>query len=152
MIKEDVLFILSKHPNKWLKAKSIAREMNLNTKEGTNRISNILYRLRNSSHIERKSCSHAYQYRYCEEINGYPTLENPFSKIERCEKGIDGGYEGYTDVELLPELEEGYCELCGEFKEIRYRGEKDGHIVFLCEMHGREVDKFLFSGNGRFEQ
>lgn len=84
--KTDVVFVLSKHANKWLKAKSIARELNLNTKEGINRVSNILYRLRNENHIERRSMSHTYEYRYCEEIKGYPTKENAFSKIKRDEK------------------------------------------------------------------
>ena len=64
--KNDVLFVLSKHPNVWLKPKAVARELNVGATVGINKVSALLYRLRNNSGIERVKHSHAYQYRYVE--------------------------------------------------------------------------------------
>lgn len=150
--KTDVLFVLSKRPGKWVKPKKIAKELNLNTTEGINRISNILYRSRHIPHIERKRNSRACQYRYCEEIKGHPTLENPYPKIEGDEKGIgdSDNFNGFSFVEPLVEMEEGYCELCDKFTQVSFKAQRDGCLILLCEAHGRAVDKMLCGYGGVF--
>ena len=141
-LKIKILDVLAKHKNKWLKAKSIAKEVNLDTVEGINLISNILYRLRHMHYIERRSNSHAYEYRYYEEIKGHPTNILSLSKTESDKKAIRGS-DNFEFVELLPETTGGYCELCDKYTTISFKAEKGGCRVFLCENHGKVIDKEL---------
>jgi len=93
-----------------------------------------------------------------------PTEEKIHADIEDAKKELEklglrkksdeedcDGFSAYSDVEPLPEPEERFCEECEDYKEVRFRGEKDGHSVFLCEKHGLTLDKFLFENGGRFQ-
>lgn len=153
-LKIKILEILAKHKNKWLKAKSIAREVNLNDKKGINKVSVLLYRLRHLPHIERRSNSHNYQYRYYEEIKAHPTNILPLSKTESDKKPIGDSrdkFNGFTFIESLPEVTGGYCELCEAYKGVAFKAEREGSIVLLCEKHGKAVDKRLCGYGGAFE-
>lgn len=55
------------------------------------------------------------------------------------------------DVERLIQPEGGYCELCESYKEIAFKAEKEGSIVFLCEKHGNAIDKQLCGYGGVFQ-
>lgn len=164
LTKSNVKAIFLDHPGEWFTTKEIASIFKAKTKREIDRISNILYRMRHDPNIQRQRCSPHYEYRYLQHAfsestktakSVKPTKENGLKTLEKKKKVIDGGsdgYDRYTDVELLPEPEESYCEECGDHTTISFKGEKNGHAVFLCERHGIEVDKFLYSGNGRFEQ
>lgn len=139
--KPDVLFLLSKRPGRWVKAKRIAKELGLNTTAGINRVSNILYRLRDLPYIERKSNSHAYKYRYIDVIGEHPTNVLPLSKSKSDKKGT-GESEGFTFIELI-EPEEKVCEVCGVLCNVFYQAEKDNKRAFLCKECGERVNKEL---------
>lgn len=156
-LKIKILELLAKRKNKWLKTKTIAKELNLSTTEGINRVSNILYRLRHAPHIERKSNSHDYSYRYivvAEKV--HPTSLNACSqptpdKKARGDSSSDM-LKAFTFIEPLPEVREGYCGICEAYKkEVAFKAEKEGSIVLLCERHGKVVDKELGSYSGVFE-
>ena len=153
--KLDILFALSKHAGKWIKPRTIAKELGLKTTEGINRISQILYRLRNDKHIERRNNSHDYSYRYIDEIGGYPPNIPPLSKIEGDKKtikaiGDSDKFNGFTFIESLDATEEGYCELCESHTQIAFKGEKGDSVVFLCLKHGKAIDKQLGGYGGVF--
>ena len=151
-IKIKILEVLEKHPNKWLKTKTIARELNLNTTEDINIVSVFLYRLRHLPYIERKRNSHAYQYRYYEEIKAHPTNILSFSERKRDKKAREkkDKFNGFTFVELLVEPRGGYCEICDKHTEITYKAEKNGCLFLLCEKHGKAIDKTLCGYGGLF--
>lgn len=151
-LKIQILEILAKHRTRWLKTKTVARELNMNTIEGINRVSVLLYRLRNQPYIARRNKSHDYQYRYIEDKSGHPTNILPLSKsaTDKKAKGNTDKCNGFTFIEPLPETTEGYCELCESYKQIAFKAEKDGSIVFLCVKHGKAIDKKLCGYGGVF--
>ena len=149
-LKIKILEVLAKHKNKWLKMKSIAKELNLGTVEAINLISNILYRLRHIPYIELRSNSHAYQYRYFEEIKVHPTNILSLSKTKSDKKAIRGS-NNFKFIEFLPETRGGYCELCDKHTTISFKAEKDGCMLFLCEKHGEIINKQLGGYGGAFQ-
>ena len=153
--KRDVLLALSKHRSKWVKPKIIAKELKLDSSEGISRVSNILYRLRHAPRIERKRNSHAYQYQYSGEITVHPTLENACPKTTPNKKAAGGRggdvFTGFTFVAPLDATEEGYCELCESHTQITFKAEMDGCVVFLCQKHGKAIDKKLGGYGGMFQ-
>ena len=155
LIKIKILEVLAKHKNQWLKTKSIAKEVNLNDKKGINNVSVLLYRLRTLPYIERRSNSHNYQYRYIEDkvviSKEHPTnvLPNRVSKSDKKARGDRDRFNGFTFIELLPEVTGGVCEFCGEHTQISYKAEKDGCLFLLCERHGKAVEKGLCGYGGQ---
>ena len=150
--KPDVLFVLLKHAGKWVRPKTIARELNVNTTQGINRVSVLLYRLRNQPYIARRNKSHDYQYRYYEEIKVHPTNILPLSKTANDKKAIGKSdkFNVFSFIEPLPEVREGYCEVCESYNQIAFKAENEGSIVFLCEKHGKAIDKMLCGYGGAF--
>lgn len=150
-LRIKILETLAKHKNRWLKTKTIAKELNLGTVDGINRISVLLYRLRNFPNIERRSNSHAYQYRYFEEIKRHPTNILP-SAVSKAKSGGNAKRDNanFEFVERI-EPEERYCEICESYKQISFRAQREESVVFLCEKHGEAVDKHLFGYGGAFQ-
>lgn len=150
-LKIKILETLAKHKNKWLKTKTIAKEVGINTPDGISRVSNVLYRLRRLPNIERKRNSHAYQYRYFEELKVHHTNIPPLSKMPHDKKAIGDSdkFNSFTFIEPLPEVTEGYCELCDKYTQISYKAQKDGCLFLLCERHAKAIDNALCGYGGR---
>ena len=154
-LKIKILATLTKHPNKWVRTKNVAKELGLSTKEGINKVSVLLYRLRRLPNIERRNNSHDYQYRYFEAIKHHPTPKNTLTKLENDKKarGDSDNFDNFTFVERLPQVTEGFCEFCGTYGKISFKAEKeDRHTVFLCGRHGKVVDKKLCGYGGVYHE
>ena len=142
--KSEVMAILEHHPNKWLPTKKVASSLNVATTPGINRVANVLYRLRHFPQIERRSTSHAYQYRFRGDIEGHTTILPRVSKPKA--KKSDLGE--YTFIDKLIEESEGYCEECDNFCPITFHAKKSGRVVCLCEKHGEKVNVSLGNYGG----
>ena len=150
--KTDVLFVLSQYSGKWLKPRKIAKELGLSTTAGINRVSNILYRLRNQPYIARRNKTHDYKYCYIEDKNEYPSNILTLSKSASDKKAINNSdkIDVFTFVELLPQATQGYCELCDKYDLVAFKAERNGSLIFLCEKHGKAIDKKLCGYGGAF--
>lgn len=145
--KIEVLDVLSHFPNKWFRAKQIAKQLKQPDTATVNRISNVLFRLRHHPEIERKCNSPNYKYRFCGAIRGHPTLIPRVTKP----KAIKSGFDGYSFIEPLTGPSEGYCELCECFTDILFTAEKEGGVVHLCKMHGEAVNTVLGNYGGAWQ-
>jgi hypothetical protein len=153
LTKEDVKSTLRGHPREWFTTQQVMAKMNLTGDSAMRRVSRCLYRLRNDSDVERCRNTAIYKYRFIGFKKVKSPTENLLKIVEKRKKAIDVGsdsYDGYTNVELVG-VRDGYCEECSKWCEIAFRGEKNGLVVYLCQWHGREVDKFLFGNRGRFQ-
>ena len=140
-LRIEIMGILAQHRNKWLKARAVAKEAGLDTPDGINHVSNILYRLRHTPHIERKRNSPAYLYRYYEEIKVRPTtiLPSPKTTPDKKAAGNSDDFNGFSFIESLDDATEGFCELCGVNKKLSYKAEKNNQWVFACKECGEKI-------------
>lgn len=150
-LKVEILAILAQHKEKWLKSRTVAQKADMNTPDGINRVSNILYRLRKYPYIQKREGVFPLEYRYHEDEETqrtwekwHPTniqpikRENPFTD----KKAGNGENNHFEFVERI-ENEEGYCEVCGLHTTLSYRAEKEGCLVYLCKKHGDIVNTGL---------
>lgn len=149
-LRIKVIGILTQHRNKWLKTRTIAKEVGINTPGGISRVSNVLYRLRHLPNIERKSNSHAFQYRYYEEIKGHHTNILPSSKTQKTKKAKGERGKLFKFVECV-EPKEGFCDQCESYEIVTYQAEREDTVLFLCEKCGRKADRQTGSYAGVFQ-
>ena len=146
--KRTVKSVLIEHAGSFLTAKEIEAALNLEGDKAMRKISGYLSRLRRDADITRRKNSIGYTYSFSKSA-----VQNGYSKTHPDKKAIGDSdkFNGFTFVEPLVEPEEGFCEFCGEHTQISYKAEKGGCIMFLCEKHGKVIDKQLCGYGGVFQ-
>ncbi|MCK4347011.1 MAG: hypothetical protein KAW47_00195 [Thermoplasmatales archaeon] len=145
--KRTVKSALIEHPGEFLTVKEIESSLGLNGDKAMRKISGCLSRLRRDADVERHKKSRAFAYCFKKSA-----LHNAYSEAPRGKKvrGDSAKFTGFTFVEPLVETGEGFCELCEAYTKIAFKAEMESSIVFLCEAHGRAVDKTLCGYGGVF--
>ena len=146
--KRTVKSALIEHPGEFLTVKEIESSLGLSGDEAMRKISGCLSRLRRDADVERHKKSRAFAYCFKKSA-----LHNAYSEAPRGNKKRkrdSDRFNGFTFVEPLVELEEGYCELCEAYTKIAFKAENEGSIIFLCKKHGERLDKALGGYGGVF--
>jgi len=153
-LRIGIMNILAEHRNTWLKSREVAIKAGMNTPEGINNVSSVLYRLRHVKHIERRHDSTVSEYKYHEErkteIKRHPANVLPISKPQSVKKA--GGKKG-NPIKFVVGIEprEGYCEYCECSKPISYKAECENTVLFLCDKCGKAADKEVCGYGGCFQ-
>lgn len=143
--KRTVKSVLIEHAGSFLTVKEIQATLNLEGNKAMRKISGYLSRLRSDADVERKRNSIAFTYCFKKSA-----VQNAYSKTTP-DKKARGGSDNFEFVERLIESEEGYCELCDSYKEIAFKAEREGSIVFLCEKHGKAIKMLCEYGGVSYE-
>ena len=157
--KTNVKTILTSNPNTFFTTKEVAAALKLTDDAAVDRVSNILYRLRNTPSIERLRTSVVYKYRYVKPTKDVSLIEQPTTErkdnndvLMQLKQGRDSELDKYCYIGQLEEVEFGYCDRC-ESEEIYWRAEVvSGGIEFLCNKCGELVKEYLEVNGGVVEE